>query len=342
VGVTKTPPPEPITIEPVKERLAYDIEIPITKPLLVRNVRKLGDLDPLAWTPIWDQADLDEPLRVTLRMQFAIVETEVHQADLAGGALPLANDLLGRLTRNVMRQANVSGHFAELYPIVRGYVAERCFGRGVDLDDEVVRSHLRSPMIQDAIGSYLARMVGRLTVEQRPFEVQPVGVKLSETKPFQWRRNLTPLPLTCTHTIFNFVATYNNFERRFAEFLDAAPDVVRFASLGTTEQGDSATRFRVDYLKPSGAIGVYHPDWVVVQQATSGEINWIIETKGRVWESTKAKDDAMAHWCEQVVSLTGAPWRYVRVDQAVFDSRKPGALADLTEGLPLLAAATDE
>ena len=54
-----------------------------------------------------------------------------------------------------------------------------------------------------------------------------------------------------------------DFEREFAQFLDSAKDVLRFASLGTTEQGESGTQFRVDYLKPSGAIGFYHPDWVV-------------------------------------------------------------------------------
>ena len=56
--------------------------------------------------------------------------------------------------------------------------------------------------------------------------------------------------------MFNYVATYNDFERRFAGFLDRAEDVLRFSSLGTTEQGESGTQFRVDYLKPSGAIGL--------------------------------------------------------------------------------------
>lgn len=71
--------------------------------------------------------------------------------------------------------------------------------------------------------------------------------------------------------------------RRFAEFLDnRATDVLRFAALGTTEQGESGTQFRVDYLEPSSAIGFYHPDWVVVQKSKPVEVNWIIETKGRV------------------------------------------------------------
>lgn len=53
-----------------------------------------------------------------------------------------------------------------------------------------------------------------------------------------------------------------------------------FASLGATAQGESSTQFRVDYLRPSGAIGFYHPDWVVVQKTEAGEVNWIIGDQG--------------------------------------------------------------
>ncbi|MBI2889379.1 MAG: hypothetical protein HYY13_01195 [Nitrospirae bacterium] len=130
-------------------------------------------------------------------------------------------------------------------------------------------------------------------------------------------------------TIFNYVATYNDFERRFAQFLDKATDVLRFASLGTTEQGESGTQFRVDYLKPSGAIDFYHPDWVVVQKTAASEVNWIIETKGRVWEGTTAKDDAMRDWCDRVSAATGRVWRYRRVDQVEFEAAKAGSLREL-------------
>jgi hypothetical protein len=53
---------------------------------------------------------------------------------------------------------------------------------------------------------------------------------------------------------------YNDFERLFAEFLNRERDVLRFASLGTTEQGDSVTQLRVDNIKPSGAAGFYRPE----------------------------------------------------------------------------------
>ena len=146
--------------------------------------------------------------------------------------------------------------------------------------------------LQEGIAKYLARKIAELTIERRAIEFDKADFRLSETKPFSWRRNLPPLE--AKKTVFNYVATYNDFERRFAEFLDKkATDVLRFASLGTTEQGESGTQFRVDYLKPSGAIGFYHPDWVVVQKTKAGEVNWIIETKGRVWEGTTAKDEAL-------------------------------------------------
>ncbi len=106
--------------------------------------------------------------------------------------------------------------------------------------------------------------------------------------------------------------------------------MLRFAALGTTEQGESGTQFRVDYLKSSGAVGFYHPDWVVVQKTKVGEVNWIIETKGRVWEGTTAKDEAMREWCERINEETGIRWRYIRIDQTDFDSKAPATLGDLT------------
>ena len=42
----------------------------------------------------------------------------------------------------------------------------------------------------------------------------------------------------------------------------------------------------MNYLKPSGAIGFCHTDWVVAKNTTGCEVKWNIETKGRVWEGT--------------------------------------------------------
>lgn len=332
VASTRTDPPPPVIISPIQERLAYDIAIPITKPSLVHDIRKLSDLKVEELDAIYEQADLDEPFRVKLKLEFATTETEIHQADIAAGELPPAQELLASITNKVIDRAKLPNRFAELYPAVRDYVATRCFGRTVNLDDDALRSHLSRLELQEGIAKYLARKIAELTIDRRAVEFDKADFRLSETKPFSWRRNLPPLE--AKKTVFNYVATYNDFERRFAQFLDEAGDVARFASLGTTEQGESGTQFRVDYLKPSGAIGFYHPDWVVVQRSAAGEVNWIIETKGRVWEGTAAKDAALKTWCERVTGATGFTWRYARIDQTDFD-KKPGAqtLDDLVRSL---------
>lgn len=128
------------------------------------------------------------------------------------------------------------------------------------------------------------------------------------------------------------MATYNDFEKSFGEFLERVGDITRFASLGNTEQ-ESGTRFKVDYIKPSGAIGFYYPDWVVVQKTEKGEVHCIIETKGRVWEDTLAKDEAISYWCRKVSEQTGILWRYIRVNQTDFINECWGTIEEMVNML---------
>ena len=337
VTTTKADPPRPIIIEPMRERVAYDIAIPITKPSLVHNIRRLSNLNISKLQPVFDQEELTEVYRLRLKLEFATTETEVGQALIGAGDLPTSQVLLGSITNKVVDRAKLPNRFAELYPAVKEYVSTRCFGRKVNLERESLRSHLSRLEIQEGIAKYLAREISELIVDRRAVEFERADFRLSMTKPFSWRRNLQPQPLQAGKTIFNYVATYNDFERRFAEFLDnSAGDVLRFAALGTTEQGESGTQFHVDYLKPSGAIGFYHPDWVVVQKTAAGEVNWIIETKGRVWEDTAAKDEAIGGWCQRISEATGRPWRYKRVDQVAFEMNRVTTFAELVDRNRLL------
>jgi type III restriction enzyme len=315
IKTTTTPPAPPVKIEPVVERAKYDIAIPITRPVYTHNYKKLSDFNLNALEPLYDQDELEETFRIRLKMEFATTETEVHQAEVTAGPAPLTQDILASITQKTIACANLPGGFAELFPIVREYVALRCFGKKIDIEDSRIRDYLRAVLVQEGIAKYLARKISELTAEKRDIEFERKDFKLSDVKAFTWRRNL-PL-LDCKKTIFNLVATFNDYEKDFATFLERCSDVPRFASLGTTEQ-ESGAQFRVDYLKPSGAIGFYYPDWVVVQKASDGEIKWIIETKGRVWESTPAKDAAISDWCNKVSTQTKTAWKYKRIDQRVF------------------------
>lgn len=347
------PPPPPVKIEPVREKIDKDISIPMTRPSYERKYGKLADLDVGSFEPLYEREDAGGVSKITLRMEFATTETDVHTTSLTPGVVPAAQETLGRITRAVESKARLSGEFSRLYPVVRGYCAQRVFGEEVDLADEGVRDHLRQPKISERISTYLAERVGTATVERKPVSFTRKELKLSGTKEFTWRRNL-PL-LTAGKTIFNMVATYNEFEKDFARFLDIVSDVKRFAALGTTEQ-ESGSVFRVDYLKSSGAIGFYHPDWVLVQSAdygndgNGGEVGWIVETKGRVWEDTETKDKAITRWCEEVSAQTDSTWKYVRINQTLFERGPWATFAELVEAAsekPLrdiltLAASQDE
>src|SRR5262249_48868630 len=109
VGVTstKTDPPPPVIIAALQERLNYDITIPITKPSLEHDIRKLSDLDVGTLDAIYDQEELAEPFRVRIRLDFATTETEVHQADIAAGELPPAPELLASLTNKIIARAKL-------------------------------------------------------------------------------------------------------------------------------------------------------------------------------------------------------------------------------------------
>lgn len=333
IKVVTEPPADPVIVYPVEEKIDYDIVIPLPHPVFTHNYSRLSELDPQLLSPIYDQEELKKDKRnAILELKFATTDTPIHEVDVTVGGMKDAQDLLRSITNRVLKSARLAGpdHFALLYPKVRDYVRGRCFGLEVDLTNKNVISHLRDSELQDGIARYLARAIGELTVEQRSIEFENEEFRLSHTTPFSWRRNLPPLE--CEKTIFNFVATYNNYEREFAEFLDQCPDVARFASLGTTEQ-ESGSHFRVDYLKPNGAIGFYHPDWVVVQQTEEGPTNWIVETKGRLWESTPAKDDAITYWCHELSKQTTIPWRYLRVDQSKFDRVNQKSFKDLPGAL---------
>ena len=182
VGITTTDPPKAVIIEPILERSAFDIAIPITKPRLEHNIRKLSELRVEALEPIFEQEDLAEVFRVRLKLEFVTTETEVHQAEIGAGELPPSQELLGSITNKVVDRAKLPNRFAELYPVVKVYVASRCFGRLVDLDAETIRSHLSRLEIQEGIAKYLARKISELTIERRSIEFEKADFRLSETK----------------------------------------------------------------------------------------------------------------------------------------------------------------
>lgn len=322
INTVTTPPPLPIKITPLQSKLEYDIEIPETNLVYSHDYKRLSGINSLSINSLFKSDVLDEDTKILLRMEFATTETEVHQAAIKPTYIPTGQEILSRITNRVIKEAKLTCTFSELYPIVKRYVCEKCFETSIDIEREDIKQRIKDITIQDAIVRLLTKVIGNITVVQEPIKLQSSKILLSDTEPFTWRRK----HLKCDRTIFNFVAVYNDFEARFAEFLDKSKDIIRFSALA-----ESFTRFRVDYLSSKGAIKFYYPDFIAVQSSKSGNANWIVETKGREYTDTDKKDATMKKWCEDISKETGEDWQYLKVPQEVFDSRKFGNFEDLVK-----------
>lgn len=317
INTVKTPPPLPVTISPERSRLIYDIEIPRTEFRYQRNYRNIDDLNPLKIPSLYSSDKLEEERKVILKMEFATTETDVGTVEMPAATLTPGRELTIYITNGVMKRARLTCEFNVLYPKIEEYILKQCFETEIDIDDTRLCRHLSDISIQEAIIDLLAKEIGRLTLESRG-EVLNIGsFKLSQIEPFTWRRK----HLRCKRTVFNFVAVYNDFEDEFAQFLDNADDIEKFAAF--------AGKFFIDYFTSKGAIRFYHPDFVAIQKNNKKRIHWIIETKGREYEDTDRKDEAIRRWCEDISNQTGQDWRYLKVMQSTFTSLKPKNFCDL-------------
>jgi type III restriction enzyme len=306
---TNTPPP-PIRIYPVKDRISFDITIPKTSETIQHVYQRLDTFDPTKAEALFNATDTADRFDLRVQVEDATYGIELGRLAIQRPGGPLPSELIAIIVKKTQAAAHLTGEFATLYPLIEKYLAQRCFGSPVNLEDDNIRRFLANPVSQDRIATFLGQTLGALLVDRPPLVLESAPIRLSATSPFLWRRQHESMD----KTIFNEVATFNPFETSFAHFLAyKCQDVWRFAALA-----EHFTGFWVDYLKPSGAIGRYFPDWVVVQKTPEGDVNWIVETKGRVWDGTEQKDAAIRYWCTEVTKLTADPWRYMRVDQPVW------------------------
>lgn len=305
---TTVEPPKQVRIEPLQERKKYDIAIPRTGLLFNRSHKKLADLKAENIPVNFSAEDLQIDLaKIRVRMIDIASGTELAVTEISSGRAPLEGEVLSAITSRVLASARlVQADYQVLYPIVKRYVMEFAFGQRINLELDNVRRLLALPVYEQWLAASVADAVGRIVTEFQAVRVEQNPILLSETDKFIWRRQTEK----AEKTVFNLMATFNKFESEFGRFLDGASDVRSFSALAET-----FTRFSVDYLKPTGAMGRYYPDWVIHQRIDKEDRFWIAETKGREFEGLEQKDAAIVHWCSEVSKNDRNKWGYVRVNQ---------------------------
>lgn len=310
-----------IAVEP--ERLEFDISIPLLPRLLHRQGNGLSALRPE-----------DVPARtLSLPSELRAEDIDYVGRDLLSGEvrdratypLPQADDpaaVLAWYVNALQHETRLTGQFAVLAPLVKGYVEERLFGGSVDFHDPHVLFALAEPSTQETVLGVLREAVDRVTITEEPYATGEVKeLRLSATRPFLWSGETA----VGRKSVFSAQPCDSGLEVRFCVALDRWPDVAAFAKLSRE------ARFSLEYRAEGGRLAYYYPDFVV--RLVDGS-HLLVETKGRADLDVPHKDERAARWAVDATAASRVRWSYLRVDEDLFDRHA----ANLSSAAGLVAA----
>ena len=203
------------------------------------------------------------------------------------------------------------------------------FGIGPTFDEllEVTREYVRTrvtyPQNGDKrdIGIYNWRLQARDVLENAvrgssgggtqpvPILSTPEWLDSRLLKRFQWTGILAEGKKA--HT--NKVPCHTDLEKKFADFLDGAKDVLRY--LKNERFGFSVTYY--EHNRPRQ----FYPDFIVAVREKDGtETMWLAETKGEIRTNVPLKNGAAHLWCETISATKYGRWRYLFAQQLKFET----------------------
>lgn len=298
-------PAGPMVIEvdhadPDKDMAALEIELPRLKPRIERQMKDFEALDaanfPKARLPL-RTFSAQEQREITFIDPIVTGEVS-HTLNLDAGGPPDWRHVIGWFTQTVIKDLRLVGGFEVLFPKVEAFARDGLFDRKVDLDDGNVLKNLADPGVTRRLMETVKGEINRLTVQDTGTTAVQDRIKFSQTRPQVVRRRDA---IESRKSMFNKVAGDNDFELKFARFLDRAGDVQSFF------KNTEATAFRLEYQSAGGGlIRDYYPDYVA--RDTDGVI-WIIETKGREDIQDARKWERLKLWCADATAQD-APRQY--------------------------------
>jgi len=312
VGYTRQTPDIGQYVFPHKAKMEFDIEVPLLTPSYTHEFSGMDDslIDELPANP--RGLKVTEGVINKVKLVETVTQKTVAQKRVTiDEAVPELNEILINLTNRVCKEARIDGHFAVIYPLLRKYLKYVFFGQEVDLDNKKIRRLLTDSRNTAEIIKTLAKAIGDKSITTTAVKMKSDPLRLSELDGFYWKRMWVELD----KTIFNITPCFNDFEKHFAQFLDYANDISKFAKLAETY-----TKFSIEYINHKGAISYYYPDFMVEQKKGNEVIMWLIETKGWEQEDVPLKDARAERWCEDATKLTGVDWRYLKVPYSPYMS----------------------
>lgn len=313
------------TILPDLSKLNFDIEVPNLTPVLERKKTLEAEilaLDPLGFTcPALPLKDSDPEAQSFRYEGYDILTLEkLFDREYSIPEAQTAEEVIGYYARHIMQDVKLPSQFSVLAPQVRLFLERKAFGKTVDLSEKPLIKAIQSNAVRHVTIREFVKALRERVVEEVEPKLAGEGRKISETPAFPWSRPT----LDASKCVFNRTPCDNDFERRFAKFLQEAPDVVRFAKL------PSPFGFAIKYTDASANLRSYEPDFIAVLDDGT---HYLLETKGQEDIHVKHKDRAAELWCENATALTDTVWRYLIVKQAPFTDLQASDFEELAAGL---------
>ncbi len=311
-----------VTIQPEASKMEYDIAVPELSAILERKkslAEEIDAIDVMAFDvkPIPTKRKEIEALKsFVYEGRDILTDEKLFEKTYSVPEAQTAEEIIGYYARMIAANIKLPSQFSAIAPKIKAFFQHKIFGKEVDLQDPNIVEALNSNLVSYVVTNTFEKALREMVVEEKQPTLLNIGKRLSETKPFPFSRPL----LEAKHTVFNYAACDNEYEKAFAKFLDTAKDVAAFAKL-PPEFG-----FYIHYTDKLANLRNYFPDFVARLEDGS---HWIIETKGREDVDVAAKDEAAKVWCEKATDLTGINWNYVKVLQTEFEKLHPDEFRDL-------------
>lgn len=310
-----------LTIAPEPKKADKDIAIPVLSPILTRKkslAEEIAELDVGAFVCPPLPRKQDDAAAQTFRYEGYDIITLQKLVERSYN-IPepqTAEEVIGYYARRIAQDVKLPSQFAALAPKVREFLETKAFGGPVVLNEPPMIKAISSNVAQYVTVKTFVESLRKMVVAELEPQLLHAGRPLSETPPFPWSRPT----LAADKCIFNLVPCANEFEKEFAQFLQKAADVQRFAKL--PEQFG----FAIEYTDSAGNLRLYEPDFVTL---TGDGIHYIVETKGLEDINVANKGRAAQLWCENTTRLTGKPWAYLKVLQTAYKRLQPNRFEDL-------------
>jgi type III restriction enzyme len=297
---------KPVWIEPDSKKGKFQVRVPnvrswavsITKPLSeIIHVKQLATTlaNPVSEVTVrpvvggnpeavltLDEFRREWPL---LRTSFLLAE-ELHEATNPGAAADLG----------------IGPTFDELLDVTREYIQTRVTypanGDQRDIGIYNWRSQARD-LLENAIRGASGSGTGTV-----PILATPEWLDSALLRRFQWTGILADGKKA--HT--NKVPCHTDLEKKFADFLDDAKDVLRYLK-------NERFAFSLTYYEHNRPRQFY-PDFIVAVRSKDGkETMWLAETKGEMRTNVPLKNGAAQAWCEKMSTTKYGSWQYLFAQQ---------------------------